>query len=79
VASNIKNIALDAHTVVMGEVGLGGEVRAVNQVEKRLKEATKLGFKRAVISEQNFKGLESDLQIQLLGVRDIRGALGLLL
>lgn len=81
VASNIKNVAIDPNTVVIGEVGLGGEVRGVNQAEKRIKEAAKLGFKRAVISEQNLKGLElgSQPELLLLGVRDIRGALGLLL
>lgn len=49
VASTMKNVPVGPRTVVLGEVGLGGEVRAIRQPEQRLKEAAKLGFDRAVI------------------------------
>ena len=48
-ASSFKNIPIPKDTVIMGEVGLTGEVRRINMIEKRLKEAEKLGFKRCII------------------------------
>jgi DNA repair protein RadA/Sms len=47
--SSFRDVAVDSKTVVIGEVGLGGEVRSVQQIESRVNEAAKLGFKRAVI------------------------------
>ncbi|RMF84770.1 MAG: DNA repair protein RadA [Nitrospinota bacterium] len=49
IASSFKNVAIDPHTIFIGEVGLGGEVRGVPQTEFRLREAEKLGFRQAVI------------------------------
>jgi DNA repair protein RadA/Sms len=79
VASSFKNIPADPETVVVGEIGLAGEVRGVSQVEKRIKEASKLGFKRALIPEANLKGLEKSEKIEIKGVRRVEEALGLLL
>ena len=53
VASSARGRALDPHTVVFGEVGLAGEIRAVPLCEQRLAEAARLGFKRAVLPAQN--------------------------
>jgi DNA repair protein RadA/Sms len=50
VASSHRDIPVDESIVVAGEVGLAGEVRAVQQMEKRLKEAERLGFTRALIA-----------------------------
>ena len=60
------------------EVGLGGEVRAVAHIEQRLREAAKLGFKRAIFPESNRKGLELKEDIDLVGVKDLYGALSAL-
>ncbi len=49
VAASFRDRMVDPFTVIIGEVGLGGQVRAVSQLELRLKEAAKLGFKRAII------------------------------
>lgn len=49
VASARKNVTIPSDVVVFGEVGLTGEVRFVSHVERRLKESTKLGFKRAIL------------------------------
>jgi DNA repair protein RadA/Sms len=51
IASSFRDRPIDPRTVVMGEVGLGGEVRAIPHLESRLREAEKLGFQRAVIPE----------------------------
>jgi len=53
VASSARGRALDAHTVVFGEVGLAGEIRAVPLCDQRLAEAARLGFRRAIIPAQN--------------------------
>ncbi|MGA7954633.1 MAG: DNA repair protein RadA [Gloeobacterales cyanobacterium] len=49
IAASFRDRVVDPNTVLIGEVGLGGQVRAVSQVELRLKEAAKLGFTRAVV------------------------------
>lgn len=79
IASNHRDIAIHPRTVVIGEVGLGGEVRPVTHIEKRLREAAKLGFDRAVFPEYNRKGLELAEEIELVGVRDLYDALSALL
>jgi DNA repair protein RadA/Sms len=53
IASSFRDRPLDPRTVIMGEVGLGGEVRAIPHLEARLREAAKLGFQQAVIPEAN--------------------------
>lgn len=53
VATCARDVVVDSHTVIIGEIGLSGEIRAVNNIEKRLKEAQKLGFKKAIIPDSN--------------------------
>ncbi len=65
--------------VVIGEVGLGGEVRAVSQIERRIKEAEKLGFKRCVIPHTNLKSLNQSFDIQTIGVKNVQETLNLIL
>jgi DNA repair protein RadA/Sms len=55
VASSFKNIPVDADRVLVGEIGLTGEVRAVSQIDKRISEAMRLGFRSIVIPEGNMK------------------------
>jgi len=57
--SSLQNRPLDPHTLVLGEVGLAGEVRAVAQVESRIAEAAKMGFKSVVLPASSAKRLES--------------------
>ncbi len=79
VVSNFKNIPVKKDTLIMGEVGLGGEVRGISQVERRIKEGEKLGFKRCVIPESNFRNLKENFKIQITGVTNLREALAALL
>jgi len=53
VMSSLRNLALDNHLIVFGEVGLSGEIRPVPNGQDRLKEAAKHGFKRAIIPKAN--------------------------
>ena len=75
VASSFKNLSIDKDIVIIGEVGLTGEVRTVNLIEKRLKEAEKLGFKRCIIPESNKKLLKDNYKLDIIGVKNIVEAL----
>jgi DNA repair protein RadA/Sms len=70
-ASSILNTPIDTKTVFIGEVGLTGEVRAVSQLEVRLKEASKLGFVSAVVPEINRERIHANFPMELLGVSSI--------
>ncbi|RMF65974.1 MAG: DNA repair protein RadA, partial [Cyanobacteria bacterium J069] len=63
VAASFRDRVVDPGTVLIGEVGLGGQVRSVSQMELRLKEAAKLGFKRAIVpaSQAEHPGLGLDI------------------
>ena len=78
IVSNHRDIAIDPYTVLIGEVGLGGEVRPVANIDKRLREAAKLGFKRAVLPETNRKGLDLTEDIELFGAKNLLDALNIL-
>ncbi len=58
VVSSRQNVSLDSELAAVGELGLGGEVRAVTQLETRLKELAKMGFKRCLVPSRNLEGLE---------------------
>lgn len=70
VASSLRNCRVDPFTVVIGEVGLGGEVRSVARLESRLKEAVNMGFKRCIIPMRNVKGVSKEIKeaISIKGV-----------
>ena len=70
-ASSFKNIPIPKDVVALGEVGLTGEVRAINLIEKRLKEAEKLGFKTCIIPESNKKNLKDTYKLDIIGVHNI--------
>ena len=74
-SSSFKNISIPKDVVAIGEVGLTGEVRAVNMIEKRLKEAEKLGFKKCIIPESNKKLLKDEYKLDIIGVRNINEAI----
>ena len=78
VASSYKGIPIDRDLVAIGEVGLTGEVRTVNLIEKRLKEAEKLGFKKCIIPENNKKLLKDEYKLDIIGVKNIGEALKIL-
>ena len=79
ISSSHRDIAIDRQTVMIGEVGLGGEIRPVTHVDRRIREAAKLGFRRAVFPEYNRKGLNIDENIELIGVNDVYDSLAALL
>lgn len=68
IASSFSNRAIPSDAIILGEVGLGGEVRAVSRIETRLKEAIHMGFKRCILPSKNLKGLNLGDKIELVGV-----------
>ena len=74
IASSYWNKATKADDVFIGEIGLTGEIRRVSQIKERLKEADKLGFKRAFIPKNNFNDLDTDFEIELVPVATIKQA-----
>lgn len=77
-ASSFANRRLRPQTIVFGEVGLSGEVRAVSQTEGRLREAARLGFTSAVLPRKNFEQLQKEKSlpsITLYGAGDLTEAL----
>lgn len=78
VVSSLREVPLDPHLMVFGEVGLTGEVRAVTQVEIRLREAVKLGFRRCLLPQTNCQCIEAPADMELCGVQTLAEALQLL-
>lgn len=72
IASSLMNRHVDAETVILGEVGLGGEVRSVGRIQERLKEAAHMGFKRAIIPKRS---QEPNLSIEIIGVERVEEAI----
>lgn len=78
IVSSFKNIPIDKKTVAIGEVGLTGEIRNVNMIDKRIREAEKLGYKRVLIPESNKKLLKNDFRLDIIGVKNISDAIDFL-
>lgn len=81
IASSYRNRIIDPDTTIVGEVGLGGEVRSVPRLEQRLKEAIHMGFKRAIVPKHSVKGVSESIkkQIELLPVEMVEEAIEKLL
>jgi DNA repair protein RadA/Sms len=78
VASSFREKPVSPGTVVMGEVGLAGEVRAISQAEARLKDAVKLGFTRCILPAVNVEKMEKSAalkKMELMGVRSVEEAM----
>ncbi|MEW6227061.1 MAG: DNA repair protein RadA [Bacillota bacterium] len=74
IASSFKNAVCNPKTVIIGEVGLSGEVRAASRIEARVAEAAKLGFDRCIIPVSNLKAMKSRSDVELVGVASISEA-----
>ncbi|MFB4165648.1 DNA repair protein RadA [Alteribacillus sp. JSM 102045] len=79
IASSFRNHASNPEDVVIGEIGLTGEIRRVARIEERIHEAAKLGFKRAIIPAKNKEGWKAPENIEVLGVTTLEEALDITL
>lgn len=75
--SSFRNAAVDHETILIGEVGLAGEVRTVMGCDMRLKEAEKLGFKRAIVPKSNLKSKITS-RMDVIGITSVEQCLGTL-
>jgi len=75
ITSSLRDIPVDSSSVAVGEIGLGGEIRTIGQVQKRVQEAAKLGFKRIIIPHNNLKGVKGQDGIEIIGVHTINEAM----
>ena len=75
IASSYSDRAAKKNTVVIGEVGLSGEVRSVGHIDKRIQEAVKLGFQRIIIPRNNLKSVKVKSSIDIIGADDVKSAI----
>ncbi len=75
--SSFKDIPVDSNTVLIGEVGLSGEVRTISYPERRINEAAKLGFKKLLVPKGNLKNLDlKRSDVNIIGVDKLSDAIG---
>ena len=79
ILSSFLNRAVDFQTVAIGEIGLGGEIRPVNQIERRVAEARNLGFERCLVARTNLKGWKRPRDMEVIGLGGLEAALDLAL
>lgn len=71
IASSFREVPMNPKTVLCGEAGLSGEIRAVSQIDARIKEAAKIGFERAVLPKTNSSRLKDNFGLEIIGVSDV--------
>ncbi|MGB2958577.1 MAG: magnesium chelatase domain-containing protein, partial [Bacteroidota bacterium] len=74
IVSSLRDVPADSQAVVIGEVGLGGEIRRIHQLERRVAEATKLGFKHIVVPSQNLSTLSLAAGVEIVEVETVEQA-----
>jgi len=79
ITSSLRDIPIDSTSVAVGEIGLGGEIRAIAHIEKRVHEAAKLGFKRIIVPQHNLKSFKVTNEVEIIGVDRIEKAIEVLL
>ena len=74
-SSSLKDKPVDPKTIVLGEVGLTGEIRGVSRPAQRIQEAQRLGFERFILPNGNLKGLEKSSRVEWMGVETVSDAI----
>ncbi len=72
IISAALNIKIDRKVLVVGEVGLGGEIRSVSKLNLRLKTAVDLGFKKVIMPKQQIKNIDSKEKLEIIGVSELK-------
>ena len=75
IASSLLDRPADSTTVVIGEVGLGGEIRSVGNIEKRIGESEKLGFNKIIVPANNLKSIKSQNSGKIIPVNSLSEAI----
>ncbi len=74
-ASGYMDFIVEKNTIAIGEVGLSGEVRSVNQLESRIGEAKKLGFNKCIVPKSALTALKKIKDVELIGVDNVKEAI----
>jgi DNA repair protein RadA/Sms len=74
IISSFRDLPVDNKTIILGAVGLGGEIRAINFADRRIQEAVKLGFKKIIVPSGNMKTLKNVTGIDVIPVETIQEA-----
>lgn len=72
ILSSYRNISVNGNTIVFGEIGLTGEIRAVNLADQRVSEAAKMGFETCILPKANEANLKVNTGIKLIGISNIQ-------
>jgi len=72
--SSLKDVVIPEDAIAIGEIGLAGEIRAVNHITQRVSEAIRLGFKRIIVPYHNLKDIKNIKNAQIIGVNNVRQA-----
>ena len=75
VVSAYKGVPVRKNCVTIGEVGLTGEIRAVNRIEQRLGECSRMGFSRCIVPADHIKGIKNTYEMELIGIRTLKEAI----
>lgn len=78
ICSSFKDTSIDPDMLILGELGLSGEIRTISFVDRRVQEAAKLGFKKIVLPKSNLKGFKENGILEFIPVETIGDALKLL-
>ncbi len=72
--SSLKDVVIPDDSIAIGEIGLAGEIRAVNHISQRVSEAVRLGFKRIIVPYHNLKDIKIKGECEIIGVKNVRQA-----
>lgn len=79
ICSSFKDTSIDADMLILGEIGLSGEIRGISFAERRIQEAIKLGFKKVLLPKSNLKNFKPLKDIEYIPVESIQDAIRLIL
>jgi len=79
ICSSFKDTSIDADMLILGEIGLSGEIRGISFAERRIQEALKLGFKKVVLPKSNMKNFKQSRELEYIPVENIQDAIRLIL
>lgn len=79
ICSSFKDASIDSDMLLLGEIGLSGEIRAISFADRRIQEAVKLGFKKIVLPKSNLKNFKQNGALEYIPVESIHDAVRLIL
>ncbi len=77
IISSFSDKVIDSNTIFVGEIGLGGEVRSVGNIEKRIQESEKLGFRKIIIPSNNYKEVVDKKNIKIIPIESLTEVISL--